>query len=56
MITGDMATVSANAQHRFEGLVPGERIVTAAKAGASASVVRLVDLKPGDNVLEVVIP
>lgn len=56
MITGDVATVSANAQHRFEGLVPGERIVTAAKAGASVPVVRLVDLKPGDNVLEVVIP
>lgn len=56
MITGAVATVSANAQHRFEGLVPGERIVAAAKAGASESVVRIVDLKPGDNVLEVVIP
>ena len=56
MITGAVATVSANAQHRFEGLTPGERIVTAAKAGSSARVVRIVDLKPGDNIIEVVIP
>ena len=56
MITGGVATVSANTQHRFEGLVPGERIVTAEKAGASEPVVRIVDLRPGDNVLEVVIP
>ena len=51
-ITGAVAQVSANVQHRFEGLTPGERIVTA-KAGASATVIRLVDVRPGDNLVEI---
>ncbi|MBO7683386.1 MAG: prepilin-type N-terminal cleavage/methylation domain-containing protein [Kiritimatiellae bacterium] len=56
MVTGAVATVAANAQHRFEGLVPGERIVTAGTEGEPARVVRLVDVRPGDNILEVVVP
>ena len=51
-ITGAVARVPANTQHRFEGLTPGERIVTA-KVGSSTTVVRIVDVKPGDNLVEV---
>lgn len=51
-ITGAVARVAANVQHRFEGLTPGERIVTA-KAGAAAPIARLVDVRPGDNLLEI---
>lgn len=56
MITGCVKTVSANVQHTFEGLTPGNRIVTAAKAGSSVPVVRLVEILPGDNLLEIEIP
>lgn len=56
MITGCVRTVSANVQHRFEGLTPGRRIVTAARAGSSVPVVRLVEILPGDNLLEIEIP
>ena len=51
-ITGAVAHVAANVQHRFEGLTPGERIVTV-KVGVAAPVVRLVMVRPGDNLLEV---
>ena len=51
-ITGAVARVPANEQHRFDGLTPGERIVTA-RVGAASPVVRLVDIRPGDNLLEV---
>lgn len=56
MITGDVKTVSAFVQHTFKGLTPGKRVVTAAKAGSSARVVHLVDILPGDNLMEIEIP
>jgi prepilin-type N-terminal cleavage/methylation domain-containing protein len=56
MITGDVKTVSAFSQYKFEGLTPGKRIVTATVSGASLPIIKLVDIKPGDNLMEIEIP
>ena len=56
MITGGVKTVSAFSQHKFEGLTPGSRIVTATVAGSSVPVIKLVEVLPGDNMMEIKIP